>query len=40
LSGFVIERKFIGTVPLVAGDGPQAMYEKAHAMIQGDLNGT
>ena len=39
LSGFMAGGKFIGTAPLMAGAGPQVMYDKAHAMIYGDVNG-
>lgn len=39
LSGFMVGGQFNGTGPLVAGQGPQVIYDKAHAMIYGDVNG-
>ena len=39
LSGFMAGGHFNGTGPLVAGAGPQVSYDRANAMLLGDVNG-
>lgn len=39
VSAFMAGGHFNGTRPLVAGEGPQISYDRAHAMMLGDVNG-
>jgi len=39
LSAFMHGGQFNGTAPLVAGQGPQVSYDRANAMLLGDVNG-
>ena len=39
LSAFMTGGHFNGTAPLVAGEGPQVSYDRANAMLLGDVNG-
>lgn len=39
LSAFMAGGQFNGTFPLVKGDGPQVSYDRANAMLLGDVNG-
>ena len=39
LSAFMAGGQFIGVGPLVAGSGPQVAYDKANAMLLGDVTG-
>jgi Ca2+-binding RTX toxin-like protein len=39
LSAFMGGGHFNGVGPLVAGDGKQVAYDKAHSMLLGDVNG-